>query len=419
MKSHPITVSRRGFLAQSASAGALGCLSGTSVAASPLEQSGDDAVVAAQYRGFVKKSVKDLPTPALLIDLDIFEHNLQALAGYMKGRAVTFRPHGKAHKSPAIGKLQLASGAKGLCAAKLGEADVLIRGGIKDVLITAEVVGKLKIERLMGLLAMTPDVKAVVDNDQNAIDLSEAALASKRKLKVAIDVNVGQNRTGLDKPEDVVALAQVIAKQKGLELIGLQGYGGNNQHTVGFENRRTKEVQSNERVVAARQALEKAGFAVQMVSVGGTGSYNIDADFPGVTEIQPGSYIFMDSHYNKIGGKDTPDFKEFGNSLSVLSTVISRAVSGRAIVDAGGKALSTDESVPEPMDLTGATFGVAGDEYGALRLQNPSRELKVGDQVQIMPGHCDTTVNLHNVFFGVRKGMVEHVWPIEGRGRTD
>ena len=210
-----------------------------------------------------------------------------------------------------------------------------------------------------------------------------------------------------------------MRKQKGLELVGLQGYGGNNQHTVGFDNRRTREVQSNERVVAARQALEKAGFAVQMVSVGGTGSYNIDADFPGVTEIQPGSYIFMDSHYNKIGGKDTPDFNEFGNSLSVLTTVISRAVSGRAIVDAGGKALSTDESVPEPMDLTGATFGVAGDEYGALRLQNPSRELKVGDQVQIMPGHCDTTVNLHNVFFAVRKGMVEHVWPIEGRGRTD
>jgi D-serine deaminase-like pyridoxal phosphate-dependent protein len=419
MNSNPIRVSRRGFLAQSATAGALSCISSLSTGATALDQGGDDALVAPQYRGFVKKSVKELPTPALLVDLDIFEHNLQTLANYMKSRKVTFRPHGKAHKSPAIGKLQLASGAKGLCAAKLGEADVLVRGGIKDVLITAEVVGRLKIERLMGLLALSPDIKAVVDNDQNAIDLSEAALASKRKLKVAIDVNVGQNRTGLDKPEDVVALAQVIAKQKGLELFGLQGYGGNNQHTVGFENRRAREVQSNERVVSARQALEKAGFAVQMVSVGGTGSYNIDADYPGVTEIQPGSYIFMDSHYNKIGGKDTPEFSEFGNSLSVLTTVISRAVTGRAIVDAGGKALSTDESVPEPMDLTGATFGVAGDEYGSLRLQNPSRELKVGDQVQIMPGHCDTTVNLHNVFFAVRKGTVEHVWPIEGRGRTD
>src|SRR4029079_18114577 len=131
---------------------------------------------------------KELPTPALLVDLDIFEHNLQKLASYMSGRPVSFRPHAKAHKSPAIGKLQLASGAKGLCAAKLGEADVLIRGGIKDVLITAEVVGKLKIERLMGLLAMTPDVKAVVDNDQNAIDLFEAALASTRTVKAPTDV---------------------------------------------------------------------------------------------------------------------------------------------------------------------------------------------------------------------------------------
>jgi D-serine deaminase-like pyridoxal phosphate-dependent protein len=269
------------------------------------------------------------------------------------------------------------------------------------------------------LLALTPDVKAVVDNEQNAIDLSTAALASKRTLKVAIDVNVGQNRTGLGTPEEIVALAQVIAKQKGLELVGLQGYGGNNQHIVGFENRKAREVASNERVVAGRQALEKAGFAVQMVSVGGTGSYNVDADFPGVTEIQPGSYVFMDSHYNKIGGRDKPEFSEFGNSLSVLATVISRAVSGRAVVDAGVKALSTDESVPELLDMTGATYGGAGDEYGSLRLQNPSRELKVGDQVQITPGHCDTTVNLYNVFFAVRKGIVEDVWPIEGRGRTD
>jgi D-serine deaminase-like pyridoxal phosphate-dependent protein len=419
MTSPTSNVGRRRFLRQSAAAAALSCASGIPAQAAPPYQNAEDALVAPQYRGFLKKRVSELPTPALLIDLDIFERNLQALASYMKGRPVTFRPHGKAHKSPAIGKLQLASGARGLCAAKLGEADVLIRGGIKDVLITAEVVGRLKIERLMALLAITPDVKAVVDNEQNAIDLSTAALASRRKLKVAIDCNVGQNRTGLGTPEEVVALAQVIARHKGLELIGLQGYGGNNQHVKGFANRRAREVQSNERVVAARHALEKAGFAVQMVSVGGTGSYNIDADFPGVTEIQPGSYVFMDTNYNKIGGRDTPEFSEFGNSLSVLTTVISRATAGRAIVDAGGKALSTDEAPPEPVDLTGATYGVAGDEYGALRLQNPSRELKVGDQVQILPGHCDTTVNLHNVYFAVRKGTVEHVWPIEGRGRTD
>ena len=165
MKSNSGSISRRGFLAKSAAAGALGCATGIPVSASArdIEQpaqgahGGDDALVAPQYRGFVNKSVKELPTPALLIDLDIFEHNLQKLASYMKDRPVTFRPHGKAHKSPAVGKLQLASGAKGLCAAKLGEADVLIRGGIKAVLITAEVVGKLKIARLMSLLAMTAE----------------------------------------------------------------------------------------------------------------------------------------------------------------------------------------------------------------------------------------------------------------------
>ena len=418
MKSQPHVVSRRGFLAQSAAAGALSCVGGVS-AASATMQSGEDSQVAPQYRGFLKKNVTELPTPALLIDLDVFERNLQTLATHMKGKPVTFRPHGKAHKSPAIAKLQLASGATGVCAAKLGEADVLIRGGLKDVLITAPVVGRLKIARLMTLLAMTPDVKAVVDNEQNVVDLSTAALAAKRRLKVAIDVNVGQNRTGLGSPADIVALAQVIGRQKGLELVGLQGYGGNNQHTAGFEKRKAREVASNERVVAGRTALEQAGFTVRMVSVGGTGTYNIDSDYPGVTEIQPGSYIFMDSGYIKIGGRDNPQTFEFSSALSVLTTVISRAVSGRAILDAGGKALSTDESAPEPLGLTGATYRVAGDEYGALTLDKPSHELEVGDQVRIMPGHCDTTVNLHDVFFAVRNGTVEHVWPIEGRGRTD
>ncbi len=127
----------------------------------------------------------------------------------------------------------------------------------------------------------------------------------------------------------------------------------------------------------------------------------------------------MDANYNKTGDRDTAEFSEFGNARQVLTTVITRATPGRAIVDAGGKALSTDEAAPEPMDVTGVTYGVAGDEYGALRLTSPSRELPVGDQVQIMPGHCDTTVNLYNVFFAARRGIVEHVWPIEGRGRTD
>jgi D-serine deaminase-like pyridoxal phosphate-dependent protein len=394
------TVSRRGFLAQSAAVGALSCMSGTPVQASAAPQAGEDAQVAPQYRGFLKKHVTELPTPAPLIDLDILTTTFRRWRR-QKGRPVSFRPHGKAHKSPAIGKLQLASGATGLCAAKLGEADVLVRGGVKDVLITAEVVGRVKIERLMALLAMAPDLKAVVTAAER-VDLSTAALATKRKLKVAIDVNVGQNRTGLDKPEDVVALAQAIAK-RGLELIGLQGTVGTISTLSDSRSRRAREVQSNERVVAARQALEKAGFAVQLVSVGGTGSYNIDADYTGVTRSQPGSYLHglalqQDRRPRQAGvhrvrqlavgadDGDQPCRGWPGDCRCRRESVIDRP-----------------ESVPEPMDLTGAVYGVAGDDYGALRLQNPSRDLKVGDLVQIMPGHCDTTVNLHNVYFGVRK----------------
>ncbi len=196
-----------------------------------------------------------------------------------------------------------------------------------------------------------------------------------------IDVNVGQNRTGLETPADVVALAQLIGKQKGLELLGIQGYHGNNQHTVGFEARKTRSLQANERAVAARQALEKAGFPVQIVSVGGTGSYNIDADYTGVTEIQPGSYVYMDTHYSKIGGKDQPgnDYSDFGNSLSVLSTVISRPNRGVAVIDAGITSLTMDERVPEPMNETGMVYSSA-EEYGILKLENASRDLKVGDQ---------------------------------------
>ena len=264
-------------------------------------------IVAPQYRGFLKKSVKDLPTPALLIDLDIFERNLQALASYMKGRAVTFRPHGKAHKSPAIGKLQLASGAKGLCAAKLGEADVLIRGGIKDVLITAEVVGQLKIERLMsasrhharrqGGRGQRAERDRSLDGGAGIEAEAEGRHRRQRRPEPHRARHAGRRRRA--RAGDREAEGSRTRRAPGLRR--QQPARRSDSRTA-----RAREVQSNERVVAARQALEKAGFAVQMVSVGGTGSYNIDADFPGVTEIQPGSYIFMDSHYNKIGGRTRP-----------------------------------------------------------------------------------------------------------------
>jgi 3-hydroxy-D-aspartate aldolase len=371
------------------------------------------------YEGFVGQPLSEIPTPALLIDLDIFERNMATMRDACKARGHLYRPHGKAHKSPIIAKRQIEYGAHGQCAAKLGEAEVLVRGGISDVLITAPVVGRRKIERLLSLYEITPEIKVVVDSAQNISDLSTAAAAQKRKLKVLIDVNVGQNRTGVDHPEEAAELARHISRQSGVELAGIQAYGGNNQHISPFEKRKAIESLSLERAVNARRVVEKAGFPVGILSVGGTGTYNIDTEIPEVTEIQPGSFIFMDAHYSSIGGPNNTQFSEFGNSLSVYTTIISHPSKDRAITDGGNKALSTDESMPVPKGLTGIEYRPGGDEYGILSLKQPNRELNVGDKVDFIPGHCDTTVNLYDFFFGVRKGVVEAVWPIEGRGRTD
>lgn len=371
------------------------------------------------YDDLLRQPLAEVPTPALLIDLDIFEKNLATMRDACRSRQRLFRPHGKAHKSLIIAKMQLEYGAHGLCAAKLGEAEVLVHGGIKDVLITAPVVGLHKIRRLLALVKITPDIKVVVDSAQNIGDLSAAAAREGQRLKVLIDVNVGQNRTGVDSPEEAVSVAQRIAKEPGVELAGIQGYGGTNQHISGFENRRAIELLAVERAVNARRAVEKAGIPIGILSVGGTGTYNIDTDVAEVTEIQPGSFIFMDSHYSSIGGPNSDKFTDFENSLSVLTTIISHPSKGRAITDGGNKALSTDESMPIPKELTGIDYRPGGDEYGILSLKKPNRDLNVGDHVEFIPGHCDTTVNLYNFFFAVRKGVVEAVWPIEGRGRSD
>jgi len=186
------------------------------------------------YDDLLGQPLAEVPTPALLIDLDIFEKNLATIRDACRSRQRLFRPHGKAHKSLIIAKMQLEYGAHGLCAAKLGEAEVLVHGGIKDVLITAPVVGLHKIRRLLALVKITPDIKVVVDSAQNIGDLSAAAAREGQRLKVLIDVNVGQNRTGVDSPEEAVSLAQRIAKEPGVELAGIQGYGGTNQHISGF-----------------------------------------------------------------------------------------------------------------------------------------------------------------------------------------
>ena len=368
---------------------------------------------------YIGLPISEIPTPALMIDLELFEKNLARMRDVCRTRGKLYRPHAKAHKSTTIAKMQLEYGAHGHCAAKLGEAEVLVGAGIQDVLITAPVVGRRKIERLLALNSVAPAIKIVADSAINLQEISFMASAIGTKIKILIDVNVGQDRTGVEGPEGATKLAQVIYNAPGLELAGIQAYGGTNQHIVGFKKRREMELLSLERAVAARRAVEKAGYAVEILSVGGTGTYDIDTEIPEVTEIQPGSYIFMDAHYSSIGGPDTARFEDFGNCLSVYTTIISHPVEGRAISDGGNKALSTDEGPAVPVGLIGAEYRPGGDEYGILDLKDSNRPLNVGDKLEFTPGHCDTTVNLHNDYYVIRKGIVEAIWRIEARGRTD
>ena len=270
-----------------------------------------------RYEEYIGLPVSEAPTPALLVDLDVFEKNMSHMAEICRQRHCAYRPHGKAHKSSLVGKKQLAAGAGGICAGKLGEAEVFVAGGIHDVLITTEVVGRRKIERLMQIAKLAPDLKVVVDSEVNVSDLAAAARKSGVRLAVLVDVNVGQNRTGVDTPEAAATIANLIASSGSLRFAGVQAYGGMNMHVVGYPNRRMASMSALERATRAKEAIEKAGLKVEILSAGGTGTYNIDAGYPGLTEIQPGSYIFMDSHYRSIGGESSDVFDDFGNSLSV------------------------------------------------------------------------------------------------------
>jgi len=394
-------------------AGSLG-LAGRAVGAAPAPT----GELIMRYEDYIGLPVSEAPTPALLVDLDVFEKNLSHMAESCRERRCAHRPHGKAHKSALVGKKQLAAGAVGICAGKLGEAEVFVTGGIQDVLITTEVVGRRKIDRLMQLAKLAPGLKVVADSEGNVADLAAARTAGLQ-LAVLVDVNVGQNRTGVDTPDAAARIAATIAGARSLRFAGVQAYGGTHMHIVGYANRRAASMLALRRAMDAKEAIEKSGLKVEIMSVGGTGTYNIDAGYPGVTEIQPGSYIFMDAHYRGIGSESSDVYDDFGNSLSVLTTVISRPSKGRAITDGGYKALSTDAGLPMLKDGRGVSFQAGGDEHGILLIKDPTRDFKVGDHVEFIPSHCDTTVNLHNVFWAVRKGQIEAVWPIEARGRTD
>ncbi len=359
-------------------------------------------------------SLAEVDTPALLLDLDAFERNLDRLDKSLAQTRIRVRPHAKSHKCPEIALRQMARGAIGVCCQKVSEAEAMVEGGVMNVMISNEVVGALKLMRLAGL-ARRARVSVCVDNEQNIDDLDAAARAAGAKIDVLIEVNVGANRCGVEPGQPSIALAQRIAAAKSLRFAGLHAYQGAAQHVRTPAERKAAIAKAVQHVRDTVEALQAHGFKPEIITGAGTGTYPLETASGVYNEIQPGSYIFMDADYSRNLGDDGRPVQNFEQSLFVWATVMSHATAERAVVDAGLKALSVDSGMPLVADLPGVEFLKASDEHGVLKLPQGS-QLKLGDKIRLIPGHCDPTVNLFDWIVGVRGSKVESVWPVTARG---
>lgn len=366
---------------------------------------------------FIGMQKTELDTPALLIDLDKMEANIQTMADYFTTVNAMLRPHVKTHKTPIISHKQIAAGAIGVTCAKLGEAEAVIHAGVRDVLIANQVVGSHKIARLINL-ARHSEIMVAVDNPQNVRDISEAAAAKGVTVRMLVEVNVGMNRCGVESGKPALELAKQIRQSPNLKFEGLMGYEG---HTVAKPDLKEREANVREamqHLIDAKHYLEKHGVEVSIMSGGGTGTFNITGGIPEMTEVQAGSYIFMDSTYRNVEGVG----EQFDCSLSVLATVVSRPAPDRVIVDTGLKVLAKEFGIPQPIGITGVEMTGLSEEHGTLKFVGQVSDADVpltpGDKIEILPTHCCTTVNLHDRYYGIRNGIVESVWDIAARGKS-
>jgi D-serine deaminase-like pyridoxal phosphate-dependent protein len=361
-------------------------------------------------------SLDEVDTPALIVDIDAFERNLKRLADRVAGRGVRLRPHAKTHKCPVIALKQIELGAVGVCVQKVSEAEAMVYGGVRDVLVTNEVVGRQKLRRLMAL-AHTARVGVCVDDPAQIADLdSAAAEAGVASLPVHVEINRGGNRCGVEPGEPALDLARRIGDSSHLRFAGLQAYHGSAQHLRGWDERQKAIAGAIEKAAATRDLLHANGIACDNITGAGTGTFEFEAGSGVYTELQCGSYIFMDADYGRNFDHDGRLTDAFEHSLFVWATVMSRPNDERAIVDAGLKALAFDSGPPTVWDEPGASYERASDEHGRLALGAATNRLKLGDKVRLVPGHCDPTVNLYDWYVGIRGDRVESVWPITARG---
>ena len=366
-------------------------------------------------RGDLKDTYKeDLPTPCMIVDLEIFEKNLQTMAAHCRNTGIHLRGHVKVHKSPEIARRQIALGSIGVTCATVAECELMSHAGIHGVLLTRQPASKNNIGRVMALAKRDATFGTVVDDPLTADWLQEAAAREGIKLRTVVDVYAGLTRHGIEPGEPALELAKKVDSSKNLKLVGLMGYSGAASHTKGWAERQKKSqgdlAGCSETVAAAR----RAGLPVEIVTGGSTGTYNIDSESKTLTELQAGSFVFMDTIYRQIGGKNDPAvYSDFGPALTVSTTVISKRHPRQCTIDAGNKALlrPTDQVKGRPE----VEVQNQGAEYGILAWKDGDKEFKLGDRVELYPSNLDMSTNVYDRYYVARGDKIVDVWPIMGR----
>lgn len=350
--------------------------------------------------------VNKIPTPALILDIDALTRNIETMSDYLAKVKTNIRPHAKTHKTPAIAHLQMKAGAIGQCCQTIGEAEVMAYAGIDNILIASEVVGEVAIRRAVNL-ARHAKTMTIVDDLTNVRELSTAARQYGSNIDILVDLDVGQHRCGARSLEQLVELAKTVDQSPGLTLRGVFGYAGHIQFITDREERTKQNHVANGLLVQGAKAVSGAGLNVEIVSGAGTGSYDMAAEFPDITEIQAGSYVFMDGTYQKLG-------LPFEQSLTVLAQVVSRPSPDLIVFDVGLKGISPERFVPAIQGYEDAlTVQHLSEEHATAQLHKG--DLRLGDKLHFVPSHCCTTVNLYDYMYVARKGIIEAVWPIAAR----
>ena len=374
----------------------------------------DKPIVGLNIPAAVGMTLAEVCTPALIVDLDAFEANVATLRVRLQSAGVRLRAHAKTHKSVDIARYQIEQGgACGICCQKVAEAEVMVAGGIGDVLVSNQVTDPGKIDRL-ARLALDARLLVCIDDPANVEVLAAAARRHGATIECLVEIDCGARRCGVEPGAAAVAIARKIAASSGLEFAGLQAYQGAAQHIRNFDERRQTLESAIRQTRDTIDRLADAGMTCEIIAGAGTGSYQFEAASGIYNEMQCGSYIFMDADYQRVLDQSGERISEFNNSLFVWTSIMSKTRELEAVCDAGLKVLSADSGLPVVYGRDDIEYSSISDEHGVLA--DPHNRLRLNDKLKLIPGHCDPTCNLHDWYVGIRNDRVECLWPVSARG---